>query len=418
MPWSRCPPGMTGWASLPSHQHGTAAVVRYRPWPPWCVPVVALWLACPGPSTGDAGLSDGGSPSCTSSTRPRLVCLPPRTVATGDFYELALLAPIDGGLVAGWTDHLGTRFQLVLLREDGGSEVLISDEAGQRIHYASLAAEGDAWAAAYTPIYNSPIQCFSSRDRGRVTSGKSSPFARNVGVAVSEQGAVALISGGLDYSAGETSAGCPSSLTEWFQPLDGDSVAVVHKPGTGRDGFRYVTGQSSSCTTESITLFVLPKDGGVTMNSGYAQNRCVNDVGAVMSSDGREVLIPFGMRPVGVGQDGIGALAAPFDLTPFFTRQPVTVLADETNHHVSAACGPGCLAHAWTPSGNSVGPVSIIFTSDTPDFARRTTADAGWDVTCETNNGARVAVAYQGGRLHVLVSEREVLLYVCDLPPL
>lgn len=366
-----------------------------------------------GATAGGAEQYDGG-PRCTSSTRPKLRCDAPIIIATnGGPFGQAQLGAVSDGFIVSYVD--ATTVHVEHRKLDGGSTPLVT-EAATSVSRTGLATEGDAWAYIYDRGLATPIRCFSNLTPTGVAAGNAND-TRISNVAVAANGAVAVVAGHtgriMDY--GISDAGCPSMRTTFNGGLEADAVSVVHKPGTGAEGFRLMSGSNYNAFNSVYAIYQPLPDGGLD-SSSWSVMETMSDESATVSANGEWGMMLYGWsNTVGDFYLSLRGLPTNLDMLPDVPR---LVGPNPTWWSVSG-CGAGCTAAAWA-SSDAPGTAKVFFASDDGEVRTLTGADAGWDAVCGTTiDATSIGIAYARGRLSLLVAEpMRVRLVDCDVPPL
>ncbi len=324
------------------------------------------------------------------------------------------LVPAPGGLWAAYASAGSVKLRW--LGSDGGVRDVMSTPVSGT-HRLMLASEGNEWAFGLQQTTGGPLTCFSSRNDGGVVVGSPSEY---FGVAVSALGGVAIAAGttGSALLVGVATSGCPSALTNWPVPSNmNENVAVVHLPGQGEEGFRFVTSGNFNFCNGAMSLYGT-LDAGV---SGYAPLNSVvtGDLAAVVSSSGTDVVVAQGEADC-FDNYVVTSRAFPSNLgTPGMSTASTGAAHYQWN---IGACGPGCTAVVSTPGFDSTlrppPHVSVLLHTDDGNL-RPLGADAGWDVECNVAvDATQAAVAYDGRLVFMIGDATQLRLIRCDLPPL
>jgi hypothetical protein len=364
--------------------------------------------------TVDAGPYDGGQ-VCSGSTRPRLRCAAPLTLATGTAIESSALSPSPTGFVAAWTT---STVEIRDVSLDGGTRTLLTAApiaTGARPPQLSLDSRGPHWVAAWAGVAATSAMCMTDTTAAAsVTLPGGQPIVA-LTAAISSTGEIGMAgaSGTGDFSHGffgRWSVGCPASLVNLG--VTGNSLAVAATSNSTAHGFRFVETDQINAYNGRIQLSQLEADAGVKRVSIPSDLRAPYGVAAIGSSDGTTIFTAVSSLNTSDHYE-LGVWGTSADLS--LDGQPRYFFTDPGWWAVGT-CGAGCAMVGIVPESDPV--ASVHFFSDDSNAATRGEYDVACGITNSLNGGS-IAVASSNGKLGVLLtSPTAAKLYLCDPPPL
>jgi hypothetical protein len=359
----------------------------------------------------DAGPYDGG-PVCAGSTRPRLRCAAPLTLATGTAIESSALSPSPTGFVAAWTT---STVEIRDVSLDGGTRTLLTAApiaTGARPPQLSLDSRGPHWVAAWAGVAATTAMCMTDTAvAAPVTLPGNQPIVV-LTAAMSANGEIGMAgaSGTSHASFGRWSVGCPASLVSLAS--SGNSLAVAATSNSTAHGFRFVETDQINAYNGDIRLSQLEADAGVRRVSIPSNFHAPDGVASIGSTDGTTIFTAVSSLNTNDHYE-LGVWGTSADLS--LDGQPRYFFTDPGWWAVGT-CGAGCAMVGIVPELDPV--ASVHFFSDDSNAASRGEYDVACGITNSLNGGS-IAVASSNGKLGVLLtSPTAAKLYLCDPPPL